>query len=104
MDNSDKPQKSNRRQDAFNFTLAVVVGQVGCLTVLIIVLTLFAGLSLDNALGTRPWFTIILLVASVPVTLAVMIWVTRWTTSKMKIPEPEKEESPQEEAEVGRNS
>lgn len=104
MDNSEKPHKSKRRQDAFNFTIAVVVGQVGCLTVLIIVLALFAGLSLDNAFGTRPWFTIILLVASVPVTLVAMFAVTRWTTSKMIIPEPEKEESPQEEAEVGRNS
>ena len=104
MDNSDKPHKSKLRQDAFNYTLAVVVGQVGCLTVLIIFLTLFAGLYLDNLFGTRPWFTIILLVASVPVTLAVMIWVIRWTTSKMNLIESDNEESPQEEAEVGRNS
>ena len=104
MDKSDKPLKSSLRQDTFNFTLAAVVGQVGCLTVLIVVLTLFAGLYLDNTFGTRPWFTIILLVASVPVTLVVMFWVTRWTTSKMKLAAPDNEESPQEEEELGRNS
>ena len=104
MDNSDQPHKSKLRQDTFNYTLAVLVGQVGCLTVLIIVLTLFAGLYLDNTFGTRPWFTIIFLVGSVPVTLAAMFWVTRWTTSKMKMIAPDTEESPQEEAEIGRNS
>ncbi|MEK6255795.1 MAG: AtpZ/AtpI family protein [Chloroflexota bacterium] len=104
MAGSDKKPESEVRRDAFNFTLAAIIGQVGCLTVIIIVIALFLGISLDNAFESRPWFTIILLVGSVPVTLVVMFWATRWTTSKMKIPEPVSKESPQEEEEIGRNS
>ena len=48
MDNSDKPHKSKLRQDTFNYTLAAVIGQVGCLTVLIIFLTLFLGLAANS--------------------------------------------------------
>lgn len=105
MARSDKKTETERRRNTFNYTIAAIIGQVGCLTVIIIVLALLIGMSLDKAFESRPWFTIIMLVGSVPVTLVVMFWATRWTTSKMIIPEPnDKEELPQEEEEVGRNS
>jgi F0F1-type ATP synthase assembly protein I len=57
---------------------------VGCLTVVIIALTLLAGLWLDNQFGTRPLFLVVLLLASVPVTLIVMFWVVRQATSRIQ--------------------
>ncbi len=49
--------------------LAGIIGQIGCLTIIIIGLALGAGLLLDRVFETRPVFTILALVGSVPVTL-----------------------------------
>ena len=56
--------------------LAGVVGQVGCITILLIGLALGAGLLLDRLLDTRPVFTILLMVGSVPVTLYIIVRVS----------------------------
>lgn len=77
----DKPETPN--QSVFTWTLAVVVGQVGCVTLLIIFAALFLGIWLDNILETKPIFTVGLIVASIPVTLVVMILVVRAATSKL---------------------
>ncbi len=80
---NDKPDEP-RGQYAFNLTLAAVAGQVGCLTLFIVLAALFGGLWLDNQFDTRPLFTIILMVASVPVTLVLMFWVVKKATSRIK--------------------
>ena len=77
-------QKKDRGQYALNMTLAAVAGQVGCLTLLIIIVTLFGGLWLDSQLDTKPLFTVLLLVGSIPVTIILMFWVVRKATSHMK--------------------
>ncbi len=56
--------------------LAGVVGQVGCLTVLLIGIALGAGILLDNFLDTSPIFAIMFVVGSVPVTLYVTVRVS----------------------------
>lgn len=53
-------------------TVAGVVGQVGCLTLAIIAVALFAGLWLDSRFDTKPLFTLVLVMASVPLTLYLM--------------------------------
>lgn len=77
------PEK-DRRQYTFNMILVAVAGQAGCLTVLIIFAALFTGLWLDSIFDTRPLFTILLMIGSVPVTLVAMLWVVRAATSRMK--------------------
>jgi hypothetical protein len=87
---------------AKNLTLAAVVGQVGCLTVLIIVLALVAGLWLDGLFGTRPIFIVGLLLASVPVTLVLMFWVVRQATSRWQSDSSSKEtQQSQEDSDIG---
>ncbi len=49
-----------------------VIGQVGCLTLVIILVALVAGLWLDNQFQTRPLFALVLVLASVPVTIFLM--------------------------------
>jgi F0F1-type ATP synthase assembly protein I len=56
--------------------LAGIVGQIGCITVIIIGIAMGAGILLDRFLGTRPIFTILFLVGSVPVTLFVTVRVS----------------------------
>lgn len=63
----------DRTQRALMMTMLGVLGQVGCLTLVIVFAALFAGLWLDNQFQTRPLFVVILLLASVPLTIYLMI-------------------------------
>ncbi|MEN8172749.1 MAG: AtpZ/AtpI family protein [Chloroflexota bacterium] len=85
--------ENNRAQRTYNLTLAAVAGQVGCLTLTIIVVALFGGLWIDSRLDTRPLATIILMIASVPITLVAMFWVVKKATGKIKFPSPPEPES-----------
>lgn len=66
------------RDDQINQTalLAGIIGQIGCITVILIALALAAGVLLDRFLDTKPVFTILFLVGSVPVTLYVTVRVS----------------------------
>jgi F0F1-type ATP synthase assembly protein I len=83
MSQPEKKEK-DRLQYAMNLTLASIAGQVGCLTLVIIFLALFAGLWLDRYFDTKPLFTIVLLIGSVPVTLFLMFRVVRAATNRIK--------------------
>jgi len=61
-----------------------VAGQVGCLTLVILLLAVFLGLWLDNQYGTKPTFTIGLLLVSIPVSLLVMFAVVRAAVQRIK--------------------
>lgn len=69
---------------AFNLTMAGIAGQVGCLTLFIIFVALFAGLWFDRLLNTKPLFTLILLIGSVPVTLFLMFRVVKAATDRIQ--------------------
>ncbi|MEW5986617.1 MAG: AtpZ/AtpI family protein [Chloroflexota bacterium] len=56
--------------------LAGIVGQVGCMTIILIGLAFGAGWLLDRYLETKPVFTILFLVGSVPVTLFITVRLT----------------------------
>ncbi len=86
---SDQPQKTNRKQQILNLTLAGVTGLVGCLTLVIVLGAVFIGLWLDGIFQSRPWFTIGLVVASIPISIITMIIVTRLAVSKIKSEGPD---------------
>ena len=102
MSQTDEGQNRDRSQYAFNLTVAAVAGQVGCLTLVVILVTLFGGLWLDNRFQTRPFFTILLLIGSVPVTLIAMFWVVRKATSHIKPATKQPPEISQEEVDRGK--
>lgn len=79
-----KDNGKDRQQYVTNLTLAAVAGQVGCLTLVIIFGALIAGLWLDREFATKPLFTIVLMIASMPVTLYVMFRVVRGATSRIR--------------------
>lgn len=58
------------REGAF---LVEAAAQIGCMTVVVILLALGMGLWLDSYLGTKPWFTLGLVLASIPVSLYMMV-------------------------------
>lgn len=67
-----------------NTLLIVLVGQVGCLTLGIILLSVFGGMWLDSMFGTKPVFTLILLLAGIPLSVFLMLVVARRTLAKLK--------------------
>lgn len=72
-------------QRALNLTMATFAGQAGCLTIIIILAALFLGLWLDKVFNSaRHVFTFVLVLASIPVTVLVMIWVSRAAISRIK--------------------
>ncbi len=97
MNRANKEHKKDQMQYAFNVALVAVAGQVGCLTLVVIFGSLFGGLWLDNQFDTRPMFTVLLLIGSIPVTLVAMFWVVRKATSHIK-PDSKNTSSQSEEA------
>ncbi len=85
------------REGAF---LAEAAAQIGCLTVVVIFLALGAGLWLDSQLGTKPLFTLGLVLASIPVSLYLMVRQALSTARRAYPPAEEKpEEKPKDEEE-----
>ena len=97
LDRNSGNKKMNRR----NLWVAALAAQAGFLTLIIILAAVLGGLALDARLGTRPWFTIGLLLASIPVSLSLMVFFTRKTVAKIKANHNDhmKEEEP-----LGKNS
>ncbi len=92
-------QQGDQKKDgryALNLTIVGVFGQVGFLTLFIIAVALFGGLWLDKIFDTKPTFTILLLVVSVPVSLVLMYKVVMWATRRIK-PDDKKTPTPQED-------
>lgn len=74
----------SRKEVNQSVVLGAVVGQVGCLTLLFVLAALFGGLWLDNYFGTKPIITVVLMIASIPVTLVAMFWIVRKATSRLQ--------------------
>ena len=81
---SSEEKKPSGRQKALNLTLAALTAQVGCLTLFLVLAAVFGGLWLDNYFQTRPWFTIGLLIASIPLSIFGMVYVARKAVNKIK--------------------
>lgn len=64
--------------------LIVVIGQVGCLTLAVILASVFGGLWLDNQFGTKPMFTLVLLFAGIPISVFLMLWLSRRALARLK--------------------
>jgi F0F1-type ATP synthase assembly protein I len=64
--------------------LIVVIGQVGCLTLAVILASVFGGLWLDKVFGTKPVITLLLLFAGIPLSVFLMLYVSRKSLARLK--------------------
>ncbi|MBT3188248.1 MAG: AtpZ/AtpI family protein [Anaerolineae bacterium] len=78
-------QSNNQSNNRFNAIIMTVVGQVGCLTPMIILVALFTGLWLDGYFETKPLFTILFIVGSAPVSIFALYKIVKTATTKLKI-------------------
>lgn len=77
-------QPTDKSTNAFNLTLLTVVGQVGCITPIILIGALLLGLWLDQVLGTRPLLTVVFIVLSAPVAVITLLFIWRKATNRIK--------------------
>ena len=68
MSHSGSSPNPIQKQNLINSVVIKIAVQVGCLTLLIILAALILGLWLDNIMSTRPLFTILFMVGSMPMT------------------------------------
>jgi len=73
-------------QAAISTALAGMLGQVGCLTLVVIGVALGAGLWLDGQFGTKPIFTLALVLGSIPITLIIMVRVLTGGMARFRNP------------------
>ena len=64
--------------------IAGVMGQVGCLNIVIVGVALGAGILLDRLLGTKAIFTVLLTVGSVPVALYLTVRVAMTASARVQ--------------------
>ena len=79
MNNSGKKQ-----QDEFRSAVTMTVVWVAGLTLIIIFVGLFAGILLDRFLNSKPLFTIIFILASIPVTIFATFRVVKAASSRIQ--------------------
>jgi uncharacterized membrane protein YedE/YeeE len=100
------PQGTKREWTPPLLSMALIglLGQVGIVTLLILLAALFAGLWLDVQMHTSPVFTLALLIGSIPVSLVAMLVIVRLGLARIK-PGLEKPASSQkEETGIGNNA
>ncbi len=80
MTQSDK----NSRNGMISNLLIVVIGQVGCLTLVVILASVLGGLWLDKIFGTKPVITLVLLFAGIPLSVVLMLYASRKALAQWK--------------------
>jgi F0F1-type ATP synthase assembly protein I len=81
-------------QDEFRSAVTLTVIWVAGLTLIVIFLGLFSGILLDNLLHSKPLFTVIFMIASIPLTIFLTFRVVK--TATRKIQPGIKKENPEE--------
>lgn len=77
-------QSEQKGRSILTNVLIVLIGQMGCLTLIIVLASVFGGLWLDKIFDTKPVITLALLLAGIPVSVLLMLNVGRKTLARMK--------------------
>lgn len=102
MDREAHEREKEDGQRALAVGVAGLLSQIGCVTIVLIGVALAGGLWLDARLDTRPLFTVLFILASVPVTLYLMVRVVLSGMTKLQsAASTEAGELENEEAESG---
>jgi F0F1-type ATP synthase assembly protein I len=88
-------QPGSKKQDEFRSAVTMTVVWVAVLTLITIFAALFAGILLDRLLNSKPLFTIVLTIASIPVTIYATFRVVKAASNRIQ-PAVKKEISEEE--------
>jgi F0F1-type ATP synthase assembly protein I len=70
----------------YGLAMASVVSQVGCVTIAVVLGALVVGLGLDRFFDTRPLFTILFLLGSIPVSLYLLVRIALSAVAQLNPP------------------
>jgi len=87
MSQNSSPPEKNPYSSAFSAKALTVGGEVGCLTLVIVLAAVFGGIWLDRLLGTKPLFTVGLVLISAPLSLVLTVWVAKRAVKDLQPPE-----------------
>jgi len=107
MGEAGRPPTQDTQPESLALAVAGVLVQVGCLTVIILLAALGGGLLLDTRFNTRPLFTLILVLGSVPVTVYLLFRIVLSGMKRMQQanrPREDQASGGYEEAERGKNT
>jgi F0F1-type ATP synthase assembly protein I len=74
----------NEGRDEFRTAVTTTVVLVAGLTLVVIFVGLFAGILLDRVFNSKPLFTVVLIIASVPVTILLTLRVVKIATRRIQ--------------------
>jgi len=97
-------QSNGKGQDEFRAAVTTIVVWVAGLTLVVIFAALFAGILLDRVLNSKPLFTILLIVTSIPVTIYLTFRVVKAASSRIQIQPAGNNEKHEEEPHRGEDS
>ena len=87
MSQKSSPPDKNPYLSAFNTKALTVGGEVGCLTLFIVLVAVFGGIWLDRVLGTKPLFTVGLVLLSAPLALFLTVYIAKRAVKDLQPPE-----------------
>jgi F0F1-type ATP synthase assembly protein I len=70
----------------YGLALASVVSQVGCVTIAVVLGALVVGLGLDRFFETRPLFTLLFLLGSIPASLYLLVRIALSAVAQLNPP------------------
>jgi F0F1-type ATP synthase assembly protein I len=82
----------DRQQITYGLALASVVSQIGCVTIVVVIGALVVGLGLDRVFDSRPLFTILFVLGSIPVSLFLLVRIALSTAAQLAPPSPKASE------------
>jgi hypothetical protein len=106
MGEAGRPPTQDFQPENLALAVAGVLLQVGCLTVIILLAALGGGLLLDTRFNSRPLFTLVLVLGSIPVTVYLLFRIVLSGTKRLQQanrPREDQASGGHEEAEGGEN-
>jgi hypothetical protein len=98
--NNDQPEKVTVDYASLSRQATIVGLQVGGLTLVIVLISVFGGLWLDRLFGTKPLLTILLVIASAPLSLWLTVRVAKRAVNKKNPPVARGRDSKPEEGDT----
>jgi hypothetical protein len=93
MRQNNEPPRQNAPIPTVDFRFVGIGAQVGCATLMIVLVAVFGGIALDNLLGTKPILTLILVLGSAPLSLVLTFYIAMRQVQGMQQGMPPKQAS-----------
>ena len=102
MSQSGKEEYKPLQSISTSMPVIALGGQIGCLTLVIVLAAAFGGIWLDKVFDTKPIFTVVLIIGAAPLSLLVTYWMAMQAIRKVNPPQSQETQTePLKEDETG---